>query len=207
MGENTVEFLENSNNSQRIRVKYATTGLIESTYDVIANEIIPIKSRVLFSMGYIFIYFIVFVVSFILTPVIFWLYPKLSKCQQALNPLSAALYEIDISMVNNFKGNIVIKFFGVILLLNLSACSVFLGKPSERVTGFDDFKLCTKLADYTFKYNAEWSWALTDEIKKRKLDRSERCNSTYTNRTNRIMRKTKAIPVSFSDAVNDPIKS
>ncbi len=113
----------------------------------------------------------------------------------------------DVSIVRKFKGNTVRKFVCVALLLNLSACSIFLGKPSERVTTFDDFELCSKLADYTFKYNAEWAWALSDEIKKRELDRSERCNSTYTNRTHRIMRKTKAMPVGFNDAINDPIKS
>ena len=78
--EDTVEILESSNNRQRIRVQSTNTGIVESIYDVIGNEIVPIKSKVLFSMGYIFIYFIVFIASLILTPVICWLYPRLRKC-------------------------------------------------------------------------------------------------------------------------------
>ena len=74
--EVTVEILETSSYRQRIRVKSLNTGIVESTYDVIGNEIIPIKSRVLFSMGYIFIYFIVFIASLILPQII----SRLRKC-------------------------------------------------------------------------------------------------------------------------------
>lgn len=86
-------------------------------------------------------------------------------------------------------------------LLSTSACSVFLGQPNERVADYDDVKLCILLADKTFKYHAEWHWAISDEILKRNLDKSKKCESTYNNRTERLMRKLKATPVSFSESL------
>ncbi|MCG9711971.1 hypothetical protein L1D29_03970 [Shewanella insulae] len=85
--------------------------------------------------------------------------------------------------------------------LGLSACTVFLGQPSERVTKFGDAELCTELANKTFKYHADWQWAISDEIKQRGLDKSERCISTYDSRMSRLMRKIKATPIQFSEAL------
>lgn len=95
------------------------------------------------------------------------------------------------------------KIFIAFSLIGLSACSIFLGEPSERVVKFDDFELCTKLADKTFNYNAEWAWAISDEIKKRQLDKVERCQDAYTNRMKAIMTNIKATPVNFTDAINN----
>ncbi|MGD8174193.1 hypothetical protein ACQEXU_21330 [Vibrio sp. TRT 21S02] len=83
----------------------------------------------------------------------------------------------------------------------LSGCSIILGEPSERVSGFTDFELCTELADNTFKYRPEWVWALSDEIKKRELDSSEWCENTYKSRMERHLRKIKATPIPFADAL------
>ncbi|MDB2386535.1 hypothetical protein N9W21_04240 [Shewanella sp.] len=88
------------------------------------------------------------------------------------------------------------------LAINLSACTVFLGQPSERVGDFTDVELCTELADKTFKYHSGWQWAISDEIKKRKLDSSQRCEATYNARNSRLMRKIKATPITFSNALN-----
>ncbi|CED60545.1 Putative uncharacterized protein [Moritella viscosa] len=87
-------------------------------------------------------------------------------------------------------------------VMGLSACTVFLGEPDERVGGFSDIELCTELANKTFKYHAGWQWAIADEIKKRSLDTSERCIASYDSRNVRLMRKIKATPVSFSEALN-----
>lgn len=87
-------------------------------------------------------------------------------------------------------------------MVSLSACTVFLGQPSERVTKFTDVELCTQLADKTFKYHAGWQWALADEIKKRNLDTSKRCEDIYDNRNVRLIRNIKAEPISFSKALN-----
>lgn len=88
-----------------------------------------------------------------------------------------------------------------VFIINLSACTVFIGSPVERVARFDDSELCSELADKTFKYHAEWSWAISDEIKKRELDTSERCKAVYTRRVTRITRKLNAVPVSFEGAL------
>ncbi|QQX79332.1 hypothetical protein JK628_17580 [Shewanella sp. KX20019] len=87
------------------------------------------------------------------------------------------------------------------LLISLSACTVFLGSPDERVGKFKDFELCTELADKTFKYHSEWAWAITDEIKKRELDKSAECKTAYTNRIDRITRKLKTKPLNFEEAL------
>lgn len=84
---------------------------------------------------------------------------------------------------------------------NLSACTVFLGEPAERVSDFTDVDLCIQLADKTFKFHPQWHWAITDEIKKRKLDESKRCETTYNNRTERLLRKLKVKPISFKEAL------
>lgn len=88
------------------------------------------------------------------------------------------------------------------LLVSLSACTVFLGSPNERVTDFSDFELCTQLADKTFKYHPEWAWAITDEVKKRELGSSAECKTVYSNRIKRITRNLKIIPLSFEEALN-----
>ncbi|ACJ27873.1 hypothetical protein swp_1073 [Shewanella piezotolerans WP3] len=87
------------------------------------------------------------------------------------------------------------------LLLGLSACTVFLGDPDERVAKFKDFELCTELADKTFKYHPEWAWAITDEIKKRELDSSAECQTVYSNRIDRLTRKLKTKPLNFEEAL------
>ncbi|NMH63649.1 hypothetical protein [Shewanella salipaludis] len=92
---------------------------------------------------------------------------------------------------------------GSALLMGLSACTVFLGEPEERVAKFSDLELCTELADKTYKYHAEWQWAISDEIKKRALDSSDRCMSSYDTRMTRLMRKIKASPISFSEALDN----
>lgn len=94
------------------------------------------------------------------------------------------------------------KIILMIFIVNLSACTVFIGSPVERVVRFDDSELCSELADKTFKYHAAWSWAISDEIKKRELDKTDRCKAVYTSRITRIMRKLNAVPVSFEDALN-----
>ena len=98
------------------------------------------------------------------------------------------------------------KFLKVLSLalaiVNLSACTFFLGSPSVRAAKFDDWELCHELADKTFKYHAAWAWAISEEIKKRELDKSERCKTIYKNRMNRFMRKVNSKPVSFEDALN-----
>jgi hypothetical protein len=88
------------------------------------------------------------------------------------------------------------------LIAGLSGCTVFLGEPSERVGKFSDVELCAELANKTFKYHASWQWAISDEIKRRDLNSSERCISTYDVRMSRLMRKIKATPLSFSEAIN-----
>jgi hypothetical protein len=88
------------------------------------------------------------------------------------------------------------------LIAALSGCTVFLGQPSERVGDFGDVELCTELADKTFKYHASWQWAISDEIKTRELDSSARCESIYNSRMSRLMRKLKATPVPFDEAIH-----
>ena len=88
------------------------------------------------------------------------------------------------------------------LVFGISACTVFLGEPNERVGKFNEFDLCTELANKTFKYHAAWQWAISDEIKTRNLESPERCMSIYDNRMSRLMRKFKATPTSFSEALN-----
>jgi len=97
------------------------------------------------------------------------------------------------------KYKLVSNFF---LIATLSGCTVFLGQPSERVGGFEDVELCTELADKTFKYHASWQWAISDEIKKRELDSSARCESIYDARVSRLMRKLTATPLPFNEAIN-----
>ena len=72
-GSLEIEILETSNNKQRISVKSTNTAILESVYDVVNNKISPIKHRVIASMGYPVIFFMVFLVSLILTPFISWL--------------------------------------------------------------------------------------------------------------------------------------
>ncbi|MEC4728434.1 hypothetical protein HWQ46_23175, partial [Shewanella sp. D64] len=45
-------------------------------------------------------------------------------------------------------------------LFSASGCTVFLGQPSEHVGKFDDWELCSELADKTYKYHPSWSWAI-----------------------------------------------
>jgi len=87
-------------------------------------------------------------------------------------------------------------------MTSLSGCTLFLGEPNERVGKFSDVELCTELANKTFKYHASWQWAISDEIRKRDLDSSQRCISTYDERMSRLMRKIKATPLPFADAMN-----
>lgn len=89
-----------------------------------------------------------------------------------------------------------------ISLISLSGCTAFLGEPSTRVSQFSDVELCTELADKTFKYHAEWSWAISDEIKKRNLVKSERCSAVYNARVARLTAKIQATPISFSEALS-----
>ncbi|MCJ8268157.1 MAG: hypothetical protein MJK04_02030 [Psychrosphaera sp.] len=96
------------------------------------------------------------------------------------------------------------KIVLIAVLINVTGCTVFLGEPDQRVTGFNNVELCTELADKTFKYHAAWSWAISDEVKKRgfdKGDKGDRCKSIYETRMQRIMRKVHAQPVSFEDAL------
>ncbi len=90
-------------------------------------------------------------------------------------------------------------------LLSLSACTVFLGSPEKRVKKFNNSELCTQLANKTFKFHAEWSWAISDEIKLRKLDSSERCKAAYNVRMDRFVAKRKVIPLSFEQALKNTV--
>ena len=96
----------------------------------------------------------------------------------------------------------VIKICIILSVLFASGCTVFLGEPSKRVQRFSDWKLCTELADKTFKYHSEWHWAITAEIKKRHLNESQKCKATFTSRMNRFVVKRKIKPVSFEDALS-----
>ncbi|WP_261858131.1 hypothetical protein [Photobacterium sanguinicancri] len=89
------------------------------------------------------------------------------------------------------------------LITTLSGCTVFLGEPEARVIKFSDSELCSELADKTYKFHPEWSWAISSEIKQRGLDSSKRCSGTYNSRMSRLMRKVRAEPISFTDALND----
>ena len=89
------------------------------------------------------------------------------------------------------------------LITTLSGCTVFLGEPEARVVKFSDSELCSELADKTYKYHPEWSWAISSEIKQRSLDSSQRCSGIYNSRMSRLMRKVRAEPISFDNALND----
>lgn len=89
----------------------------------------------------------------------------------------------------------------ILSTLLLSSCTVFLGEPPERVQKFSEWELCTELANKTFKYHPEWHWAITEEIKIRKLDTSNMCLSAYDSRMNRFALKRKIKHISFQDAL------
>ncbi len=88
-------------------------------------------------------------------------------------------------------------------LLSLSACTVFLGAPEDRVKKFNNSELCTQLAKKTYKFHAAWSWAISDEIRHRELDKSERCKAAYDLSMNRFVAKRKVIPLSFEQALKN----
>ena len=85
--------------------------------------------------------------------------------------------------------------------LLISSCTVFLGAPKERVDKFEDWELCTELANKTFKYHSQWHWAITNEIKSRELNNSAMCRSAYDARMGRFSAKRKIVPISFQDAL------
>jgi hypothetical protein len=76
----TIEVIETTDNKQRIRFFYSNTYMSESTYDVIDNNVIPIKYRITSSIGHAMIYMFAFIASIILAPMmsscIFWFWTK-----------------------------------------------------------------------------------------------------------------------------------
>jgi len=93
------------------------------------------------------------------------------------------------------------KIVIMLSVLSVSSCTVFLGEPSERVGKLSDWELCTELANKTFKYHAQWHWAITNDIKSRELNTSEMCRSAYDARMNRFLSKRKIIHIPFKDAL------
>ncbi len=83
----------------------------------------------------------------------------------------------------------------------LSSCTVFLGEPKERVNKFNDWELCTELANKTFKYHPQWHWAITSEIKSRQLNNADICRSAYDARMGRFSAKRRIIAIPFQDAL------
>ncbi|WP_394400605.1 hypothetical protein [Roseateles sp. LKC17W] len=87
----------------------------------------------------------------------------------------------------------------LLLGTGLSACTVFLGETDERAAKFDDWELCSKLAKHTLKSKTEWTWALADEIKKRKLDQSPKCRSAYDSAVKSM--RLNVVPPTFEEAL------
>jgi hypothetical protein len=91
------------------------------------------------------------------------------------------------------------------VVLLLSSCAVIMGTPEERSQNFDDWRLCHELADFTFKYDSEWIWHISNEVEKRNLINDEQCISVYQSRMSQLMKKynLNATPLTFKEALKN----
>jgi hypothetical protein len=92
-------------------------------------------------------------------------------------------------------------FFGI--AMTATSCSIFKGSPDDRVKEFDDWRLCTELADFTFRYHSEWIWHVGKEINERGLNNDEKCRTVYTNRMTDLLKRNRisAQPLPFDEAL------
>ena len=85
----------------------------------------------------------------------------------------------------------------------LGGCAASL-PPAERVSQWEDWMLCHKLADFAYKSDSEWLWYTSAEINKRNLDQDARCKSVFDSRISAFARKHQknSINITFENALN-----
>lgn len=87
----------------------------------------------------------------------------------------------------------------------LASCTALDPRSTETiVAGWDDWRLCQRLADYTYKGKAKWLWSVTSEIKNRKLEESQKCKMIYDSRLAAHVRNNKSsdIQITFGQAID-----